>query len=124
MGVSVIAGGVSGVAVALVWLLIAGRTSPATPAFVGIIVGILVGALVGFLNGSLITSLGLPPFIVTLATLEAIRGLVLFISGGTPVSPDPSWSDSAVASMGRCGGCTWGSFSDWPPTSGFPCWWC
>jgi ribose transport system permease protein len=100
LGVSVIAGGAGGVLVALVWLLVAGRTSPATPAIVGVLVGILVGALVGFLNGSLITSLGLPPFIVTLATLEAIRGLVLFISGGTPVSPDPSWSDSAVASMG------------------------
>lgn len=39
--------------------------------------GIAVGAAAGVLNGFLITRLKLPPFIVTLATLLAIRGLAL-----------------------------------------------
>src|SRR3954466_15916946 len=43
----------------------------------GLLVGIAAGAAVGVLNGFLITKLRLPPFIVTLATLLAVRGLAL-----------------------------------------------
>ncbi|HEY7115284.1 MAG TPA: ABC transporter permease [Tepidisphaeraceae bacterium] len=94
------AGGGAGLVISLAWLILAGHTVPSMPAWVGVLVGVAAGTLVGFLNGSLITALGLPPFIVTLATLEAIRGLVLYISGGTPVSPDPnSWSEGAIQSM-------------------------
>jgi len=46
----------------------------------GLLVGIAVGAAVGMLNGFLITKLRLPPFIVTLATLLAIRGLALSVA--------------------------------------------
>jgi ribose/xylose/arabinose/galactoside ABC-type transport system permease subunit len=105
----------SGVFVAVVWLLVAGRHTPPMPALVGIIVGVAAGAAVGFLNGSLITALGLPPFIVTLATLEAIRGLVLYITGGTPVSPDRTWSAGAVASMSQLRHLHLGEFLGFPP---------
>ena len=44
---------------------------------VGLLAGTAAGAAVGVLNGFLITKLKLPPFIVTLATLLAIRGLAL-----------------------------------------------
>jgi galactofuranose transport system permease protein len=47
----------------------------------GLLVGIAAGAAVGVLNGVLITKLRLQPFIVTLATLLAIRGLALNIAG-------------------------------------------
>lgn len=43
----------------------------------GLLAGIAAGAAVGVLNGFLITRLKLPPFIVTLATLLAVRGLAL-----------------------------------------------
>jgi ribose/xylose/arabinose/galactoside ABC-type transport system permease subunit len=43
----------------------------------GLVAGMAAGAAVGVLNGFLITKLRLPPFIVTLATLLAIRGLAL-----------------------------------------------
>src|SRR4051794_2164999 len=43
----------------------------------GLLAGIAAGAAVGALNGVLVTRLKLPPFIVTLATLLAIRGLAL-----------------------------------------------
>jgi ribose transport system permease protein len=105
----------AGLFVALVWLLVAGRHSPPMPAVVGVLVGIAAGAAVGFLNGSLITALGLPPFIVTLATLEAIRGLVLYITGGTPVSPDRSWSAAAVNSMSQLRQLHLGEFLGFPP---------
>jgi ribose/xylose/arabinose/galactoside ABC-type transport system permease subunit len=43
----------------------------------GLLAGVASGAAVGVLNGFLITKLRLQPFIVTLATLLAIRGLAL-----------------------------------------------
>jgi galactofuranose transport system permease protein len=43
----------------------------------GLVAGIGAGAAVGALNGVLITKLKLQPFIVTLATLLAVRGLAL-----------------------------------------------
>lgn len=43
--------------------------------------GVAVGAAVGAVNAFLITRLGLQPFIVTLATLLAARGLALNIAG-------------------------------------------
>jgi ribose/xylose/arabinose/galactoside ABC-type transport system permease subunit len=43
----------------------------------GLLAGIAAGAAVGVLNGLLITKLKLQPFIVTLATLLAVRGLAL-----------------------------------------------
>lgn len=55
------------------------------PLVVGVIVGILCGLAWGLINGILITSLKIPPFIVTLGTLGIARGLTLIISGGLPV---------------------------------------
>ena len=47
----------------------------------GLLAGIAAGAAVGALNGFLITRLRLQPFIVTLASLLAIRGLALNVAG-------------------------------------------
>jgi galactofuranose transport system permease protein len=47
----------------------------------GLVAGTSAGAAVGALNGFLVTRLKLPPFIVTLATLLAIRGLALNLAG-------------------------------------------
>ncbi len=52
-------------------------------------IGIGTGLLCGFLNGVLITRLRINPFIVTLGTLEAFRGLGLVISKGLPVHEIP-----------------------------------
>ncbi len=48
----------------------------------GTFVGVLMGVLCGLLNGSLITLLNLPPFIVTLGTMSAFRGLSLVMNNG------------------------------------------
>jgi ribose/xylose/arabinose/galactoside ABC-type transport system permease subunit len=46
----------------------------------GLLAGVAAGAVVGMLNGFLITTLKLPPFIVTLATLLGVRGLALSLA--------------------------------------------
>ncbi len=48
----------------------------------GTVVGVLTGILCGLLNGSLITLLNLPPFIVTLGTMSAFRGISYVINNG------------------------------------------
>ena len=52
---------------------------------VGVVVGLSVGALIGLVNGLITTGLGIPSFLVTLATLGIARGLALMISQGQPV---------------------------------------
>ena len=55
------------------------------PILLGIALGIGAGIVCGFLNGFLITQLRISPFIITLGTLEAYRGLALVASKGLPV---------------------------------------
>jgi ribose/xylose/arabinose/galactoside ABC-type transport system permease subunit len=43
--------------------------------WLGTLVGIVAGLFCGLLNGGLITKLNLPPFIVTLGTMSAFRGI-------------------------------------------------
>ncbi|OHB66600.1 MAG: hypothetical protein A2Y77_13200 [Planctomycetes bacterium RBG_13_62_9] len=50
--------------------------------WIGTIVGIVTGLLCGLLNGSLITMLNLPPFIVTLGTMSAFRGISYVMNKG------------------------------------------
>lgn len=55
------------------------------------LVGILGGALVGFLNGAAVAWLRMQPFIVTLATMWAVRGAALVLTDGSPIGTvDPS----------------------------------
>jgi ribose transport system permease protein len=51
----------------------------------GIPAGILTGLLFGFVNGTLIAFLNLPPFIVTLGSLTAVRGIARLMGGDTTV---------------------------------------
>ena len=46
---------------------------------------LLCGLAVGLINGGLITSLALPPFIVTLGTLTAVRGVARLMGGDNTV---------------------------------------
>jgi ribose transport system permease protein len=59
------------------------------PMLIAIAVGIGCGMLCGLMNGLMITRLRISPFIVTLGTLEAYRGLALVISKGLPVHEIP-----------------------------------
>jgi len=53
--------------------------------FVGILGGIVVGTGIGMLNGFIISSTGIPDFIMTLGMLSAAKGLALVLTRGLPV---------------------------------------
>jgi len=55
------------------------------PVIVAVLAALAVGAAVGAVNGFGVAYAGLPPFIITLATMTGIRGLALIVSGGSPV---------------------------------------
>jgi ribose/xylose/arabinose/galactoside ABC-type transport system permease subunit len=52
--------------------------------WLGTFAGILTGTLAGFLNGALINGLKLPPFILTLGTMSAFRGISYVMNDGQP----------------------------------------
>jgi len=58
------------------------------PVPVAILLGLLVGGAIGFFNGFIIAKVGINPFITTLATMMAVRGLVLVV-GKTNISGFP-----------------------------------
>ncbi len=61
------------------------------PLPLAIIIALTVGGLAGTFNGFMISKFKLQPFIVTLATLGAIRGLV-YVYSETPITPqDPAF---------------------------------
>ena len=57
--------------------------------YAGIIAALFAGFLCGMLNGSLVAFVNLPPFIVTLGSLTAVRGIARLIGNDTTVfNPD------------------------------------
>ncbi len=54
-----------------------------------IIIAIIIGALVGLVNGLAVTRLKVPPLIVTLGTLTAVRGLAYLTMGSDQVRNFP-----------------------------------
>ncbi|GKX31557.1 ribose ABC transporter permease [Vallitalea longa] len=59
------------------------------PIFLSIIIGLLSATTVGVANGALVTYGKLPPFIVTLGTMTAVRGITLTLTKGIPISGLP-----------------------------------
>jgi len=57
-----------------------------------IFIGLIIGAVIGLINGIGITKGKIVPFIMTLGTLTAFRGLALYIANGSP----QSWRKSGV----------------------------
>lgn len=56
------------------------------PAPLAILISLVAGTLLGVISGVLVTKGRLQPFIATLITMTAYRGLALIITGGKPVS--------------------------------------
>ena len=56
------------------------------PAFVAIVAALIVGTLLGAISGLLVTKGRLQPFIATLITMTAYRGLAMIITDGKPIS--------------------------------------
>lgn len=80
-GIDLSVGSVLGVSavVAVLVSLMSGLGWAAIPA------ALLTGLLLGLANGALIAFLDLPPFIVTLGTLTALRGAAYLVANGTSV---------------------------------------
>lgn len=75
-------GAVEGLAAVVAGILI---VSNGVPWPLGALLAITVGVLVGCLNGWVTTSLGVPSFIVTLATLSVVTGVALQATGGQSI---------------------------------------
>lgn len=78
--------------VALSGSLLAIWTNGGMDSTLALVLVLLIGGLVGFVNGWFTSYRGLPPFIVTLATLGVVRGVALLITQGysTPI-PTDAW---------------------------------
>jgi ribose transport system permease protein len=61
-----------------------------------IIAAVLVGAALGWINGTVITRLGVPPFVATLGMLSMARGLTRIWTGGHEIP-----LDSKLATIGN-----------------------
>jgi ribose/xylose/arabinose/galactoside ABC-type transport system permease subunit len=73
-----------GMAGAYAMVAIGGSDTQGGAFVIGTVLGIVVGIVCGFLNGVLITKLKLQPFIVTLGTMSAFRGISLVMNKGMP----------------------------------------
>ena len=71
--------------------LFAAGAPPIITVGAGFIVGTLIAIVPGVLNGALITRVKVPPFIATLGVGFLFEGFALLISGGYPVSDQPSY---------------------------------
>ena len=70
------------------------------PLIVPLLVAMLAGLLVGIVNGVGVAVGNLPPFIMTLGTMTAVRGLALLISDGKPViGLSPEYKAVAASSI-------------------------
>jgi ribose/xylose/arabinose/galactoside ABC-type transport system permease subunit len=89
-----------------------GGSDPQGSALVaGTVVGIVVGTLCGLLNGVLITKLRLQPFIVTLGSMSAFRGISYVMNDGQPYNVPsykylgegliPLWKSMETAAVGE-----------------------
>ncbi len=59
---------------------------PGVPIVLLVVLALAIGAALGAFNGSLVAWGGVPPIIMTLATMSVFRGMVYLISGGAWVS--------------------------------------
>ena len=55
------------------------------PEIVGLTIGVLSGLLFGLFNGAVIAWTNIPPFIVTLASMNLAKGIAYVFSGGKPI---------------------------------------
>jgi len=73
-----------GMAGAYTMIAVGGSDPQGGAVVVGTVLGVVVGIICGFVNGVLITKLKLQPFIVTLGTMSAFRGISYVMNNGQP----------------------------------------
>ncbi|GAA0569571.1 ABC transporter permease [Halomonas salifodinae] len=93
MSLAILTGGIDlsvGPVMALSGTAMAGLIVAGVPPSLAILLGLLVGAAFGAFNGAFIAFAGMPPIIVTLATMGIARGLALIYTGGYPIAGLPA----------------------------------
>jgi ribose transport system permease protein len=81
-GIDLSVGAIVGFAgVIIAWLLQAG-----VPVWAAILITLIFGVAIGAFHGFGIVRMGLPPFIITLATLTSLRGIGLLITNGSSIN--------------------------------------
>ncbi|WP_207483925.1 ABC transporter permease [Arenibaculum pallidiluteum] len=85
-GIDLSVGAVVGLASTVVAMLLVGGV----PVWAAVAVTLLMGVGIGLFHGFAIVRLRLPPFIVTLATLTALRGIGLLMTGGQTIAGMPA----------------------------------
>jgi ribose transport system permease protein len=84
----IIGGGIDlsvGSLVALTGVLVALLMKNGFDVILSIIIVLIISSLIGFWHGIFVTKLNVPPFIITLGTLTAARGLASVITKGWPI---------------------------------------
>ncbi|MGX9143309.1 ABC transporter permease [Mesorhizobium sp. 128a] len=81
-GIDLSVGAVVGFATVIAAMLI----NAGVPVFLAILLTLLVGVAIGLFHGFGIVKMGLPPFIITLATLTSLRGIGLLMTNGNSIS--------------------------------------
>ena len=81
-GIDLSVGAVVGFATVIAAMLI----NAGIPVFLAILITLLVGVAIGLFHGFGIVKMGLPPFIITLATLTSLRGIGLLMTNGNSIS--------------------------------------
>lgn len=79
-----------GAVVGLAGVIIAMLLTNEVPIWLAIVITLLFGVVIGAVNAFGITKLGLPPFIMTLAGLTALRGVALLMTNGGPITGLPT----------------------------------
>jgi len=81
-GIDLSVGAIAGFCTVVIALLI----QAGIPVWLSILITLLVGLAIGIFHAFGITKMGLPPFIITLATLTSLRGIGLLITNGATIN--------------------------------------
>lgn len=85
----IITGGIDlsvGAVVGFCTVIVAMMINAGFPVWVAVLVTLAVGVAIGTFHGFGIVRMGLPPFIITLATLTSLRGIGLLMTNGNSIS--------------------------------------
>ena len=92
-GIDLSVGAIAGFTTVVIAMLI----QAGVPVWLSIVITLLVGLAVGIFHAFGITKMGLPPFIITLATLTSLRGIGLLMTNGATISiTDKGFTDFAT----------------------------
>ena len=102
MTLIIAAGGIdlsAGAVIALSTVVLAAALSAGMSPLAAALLGVLAGAAAGALNGILVTALGVVPFIVTLGTMLALRGVAKGLAHEQKIDAPMTWVNSALAAL-------------------------